>query len=540
MPLDIIFPIRWQDVVDILVISFILNRLFLFFRGTIALQITGGILSLWLFHEIAQAVGLVLSSLFFQGISAITVIVIVVVFQDEIRAFLVQNNPVRFFLGRSFQNHSIKFSPLYKVLFQLAENRTGALIVFKRRDKLDGYLREGIAVDSKFSPEIIASIFAKQSPIHDGAIIIKGNRIATAGTFLPLTQKEGLPQRFGTRHRAALGLSDRSDAVVVVISEERGEVSIVHRGVVTIIRDHQLLEKTLNELLLGITPDQKHKKRLREWLTQSAGLLLTFLLVATFWGIYSGKQYSLINVTLPVDFRNIPDRLELKEVSAEKINVQITGNRRLVSALNPDDVRTFLDLKEIDIGTHNLVLGAGNVEIPLGLKVVRITPPAIKLEMELRIEKELEVKPNIVGFPPIGYQISKLSLEPEFVKVSGPNSILRAVRSLFTEPINLGNLQPNNGKRSINVPIVISPASLRLLDGQKKSVNVRIDFQPHKLSQNDNEKTTVPFHIVQDGESLYSISRLYGLTVKQLQKLNKLFSGAIIYPGQKLRLTVAP
>jgi uncharacterized protein (TIGR00159 family) len=540
MPIDIIFPIKWQDVVDILVISLILHRLFLFFRGTVALQIIVGLLFLWLFHGIAQAIGLILTSWFFQGLGAIAVIVIVVVFRDEIRAMLVQTNPVRFFLGHPYQTHTVNIPLLIQAIFQLAESRTGALIVFKRRDKLDGHLHEGVPIDSRFTPEIISSIFGKHSPVHDGATIIRGDRIAIAGTFLPLTQKQGLPQHFGTRHRAAIGITEVSDAVVIVVSEERGEITVVHGGNVKTIQKEYQLQQTLEQLLVGITPYAKPKRRYREWLTQCAGLLLTFLLVSTFWGVYSGKQYSLITVSVPVDFRNIPDSLELKKVSAEKVEIQISGNSRLVGALNPDDVRAFLDLKEISVGTHSLVLGTGNIKMPLGLEVVRVTPPAITLEMEPRIEKDVAIKPNIVGFPPPGYQLDRLSIDPAFVRVSGPASTLRSIGSILTEPIKLGKIQPNQEETSIDVSLVLSPASLRLLPGQKRGVRVSIYLQPQKSSLTDRKKTKTRFHRVRTGECLYTIARRYGLTVKQLRQFNNLTPGAIIYPGQKLHLETSP
>jgi len=536
MPIDILFPFRWQDVADILVISFIVHRLFLLLRGTAALQIILGLLFLWLFQGIAKTAGLILTSWFFQGIGAVAVLVIVVVFRNEIRELLIQTNPVRFFLGRPQETRAAHVDSIIESVFKLAKTRTGALIVLRNRDHLKGYLREGFELDGRFNPQIIESIFAKQSPVHDGAIIIRGNRIAQLGTYLPLTQKEGLPHYFGARHRAAIGLSEVSDAIVLVVSEERGDVSVVHRGKVEVMRDHQQLQNALGRLLLGFKPEKKPRSRGRAWLGHAGGLLLTFLLVSTVWGIYSGSQLSLISATSSIDFRNISENLILTETSIDKVEVQLTGKRRLVDTLKPEQLRAFLDLEELDPGVHRVPLNLDNVELPLGLEVVRVTPSAVRLKIEQRIEKEVSVKAKIVGIPPAGHQIEKINVSPKAVKISGPKSTLRAIKTLNTEQVDLGKMETLEGKRVVEVPLVISPASLRLVPGQPRKVQLYIQFASKKPTPDQPEERKTRYHDVRAGETLWGISRIYGLTVDELRRLNELTPGEVIYPGQKLML----
>lgn len=334
----------------------------------------------------------------------------------------------------------------------------------------------------------MASIFAKESPLHDGAAIIQGDRIKLVGAYLPLTKKEGLPRQYGTRHRAAIGLSEMTDVVIVVISEERGEVSVVHRGEVELVPEPPQLQMLLGRLLLGTYTAVKPRTRVRELLIQAGGLLLTFLLVSASWGIYSGKQLSLINVTTAVDFRNIPESLELRRSSAERVEVQITGKRRLVSALKPEQVGAFLDLSAIEAGFHRIVLNGDNIELPLGLEVVRITPAAIRLEMENRVEREIAVEPNIVGSPPPGYLIDRIRVRPGSVRVTGPLSTLNNMLSLKTEPISVGDIEPQSGEKIVEVPVVLSPASLRLLPGQNKKVLVTIQLKSKPNSEDSPEQ----------------------------------------------------
>jgi hypothetical protein len=280
------------------------------------------------------------------------------------------------------------------------------------------------------------------------------------------------------------------DAVIVVISEERAEVSVVHKGEVGLVKEPPQLQMALGSLLLGVDSATKPRTRPREFLSQLVGLLVTFLLVSAFWGLYSGKQLSLINVTTSVDFRNIPETIELRRSSSESVEVQITGKRRLVSALNPEQVEAFLDLSEIDAGLHRFVLNADNIELPLGMEVVRITPAAIRVEMEERIQKDIAVEPQIVGKPPAGYKIERISVRPGSVKVSGPKSTLDSMLSLSTEAISVSDIQPQEGEKVVEVPVVLAPASLRLVPGQSKNVRVTILCIPKKSSQ--SSPTTFP------------------------------------------------
>jgi diadenylate cyclase len=470
---------KWQDVLDILVISILIHRLFLLFRGTSVLQIMVGLLFLWVLHGIAQAAGLVLTSWFLEGFGAIAVLILVVVFRNEIREVLIQTNPVRLFLGRPYEPQVINPAAIVQTAFQLAKTRTGALLVFQNRDRLAEFLREGIPLGGRYTPQIIESVFAKDSPVHDGAAIIRGNRIERVGTFLPLTRREGLPQAFGSRHRAAIGLTELSDAVVISVSEERGEVSLVYRGKVELMRDPRRLERALRRLLLGVAPERKPASLAREWVTQASGLILTFVLVSAFW-VLSGRQQSLINLTIPLDFRNIPEYLELKHASAERIEVQITGKGRLVGALKPDQVGAFVDLKESGVGTLKVPLSVDNVKIPLGLDVVQVNPATITVELEQRIEKEIPIKPEVVGPPPAGFQIARVITNPAAVKISGPQSVVRSLRALSTEPVPLQSLGlgPQALEKTVEVPLVLSPASLRMLAGQSKKAQVSIQIKP--------------------------------------------------------------
>jgi uncharacterized protein (TIGR00159 family) len=537
MLFDILFPFKWHDIIDILVISLIVHRLFLLFRGTTAFQIILGLLFLWLLQALAHAAGLVLTSWFFQGLGAVAVLVIVVIFRNEIREILIQTNPVRLFLGRpyGYGPPKINAAMIVQTAFRLASGKTGALMVLQNQDRLENYLQEGILLDAKFTPQIIESIFTTQSPVHDGAAIIHGNRIAKVGTFLPLTQQTGLPQRFGTRHRAAIGITEVSYAVVIVVSEERGEVSLVHKGSVKSVKEPQQLTTMLTGLLSKDYTESEPQKKGLAIRSHIGGLFLTFFIVLVSWSIYSGRQLSLINISTPIVYRNIPDNLELIKTSAEQVEVQITGRRHLVSALKKEQVGAVIDLKDKTGGSYELILTPDNINLPLGLDVVRITPSTLSMVFEQQMVKKLSVKPRFTGLVPSGYRIKNISVKPEFVNVNGSVTVLRDMNSLFTETIDLDKLKSQNGEKTVDVPIIISPPSLHLVSGQDQIAKVSISLNSQEVdSEKPQPSTTSLYHRVTEGETLWDISQRYNVPVDRIRYLNKISLSETIYPDQML------
>ena len=242
--------LRWPEVMDLLVISLLAHRLGLLFRGTTTLRVMVGLLFLWFLHAVALAAGLVLTGRFLEALGTVAVLVIVVVCRNEIRDVLVQTSPIRLILGRPPERAKGKrLHAAIEAAYHLASTRTGALLVFQNRDTLDEHLREGIALGGQVSTPILESIFVKEGPVHDGAVLLRGDRIERVGVILPLTRQRGLTLEYGTRHRAAIGLSEVSDAAVVVVSEERGEVALVHRGKVDLVQGPEQLDEALHRVL---------------------------------------------------------------------------------------------------------------------------------------------------------------------------------------------------------------------------------------------------------------------------------------------------
>ena len=221
------------DIVDIVVVALIMFYLYRVTRGTSAPSILSGILLIYLLWVVVRALNMELLSAILGHIIGVGVIALIVVFQPEIRRFLqhigTRSNRRRLsFFGKLFETLDY-VAPLARACGDMSQTKTGALIVIQQENDLATIVESGVKIDALISDSLVKNLFFKNSPLHDGAVVINKGRIVAGKCVLPSTEKE-VPLSFGMRHRAAMGVSDISDAVVVVVSEETGIISIVQNG----------------------------------------------------------------------------------------------------------------------------------------------------------------------------------------------------------------------------------------------------------------------------------------------------------------------
>lgn len=224
------------DVIDIFLVALMLYYLYRVTRGTNAFSIILGVVMLYLMYVVVRALNMELLSGILGQFIGVGIIAVVVIFQPEIRRFLQmlglqQNQRISRFFGGENNEDDLDVDSLVKACIDMGETKTGALIVLQQTSDLSLMAEGGIAVDAKVSPSLLENLFFKNSPLHDGAIIINRNRVVAARCILPSTQSQ-VPKSYGTRHRAALGMSEVSDAIILVVSEETGALSIAQGGVI--------------------------------------------------------------------------------------------------------------------------------------------------------------------------------------------------------------------------------------------------------------------------------------------------------------------
>lgn len=236
------FHITILDVIDIFLVAIILFQLFKLIRGTAALSIFIGIFFIYLFWLVVKALNMELISALFGQVIGVGVIALIIVFQQEVRRFLlvIGNRYIssrRFSLRKIFasvddeQSSPREAEEIVRAAESMANKKTGALIVVGRRSSLDLYSEGGELLNARISAELIETIFFKNTPLHDGALLIEDGKIFAARCPLPVTDQVMLPARFGMRHRAAIGMSEHSDALVIVVSEESGNITVAEGGV---------------------------------------------------------------------------------------------------------------------------------------------------------------------------------------------------------------------------------------------------------------------------------------------------------------------
>lgn len=241
--------VRWNDMIDILLVTIVVYRILLLIRGTRAVQMLTGFGIILMGYFISQKLQLhTLHTLLDQFFSNL-IFILIIVFQDEIRKALTQVGRNPFFTSTNTVEELSIVEEICQAAQTLATQRLGALIVIERETGLKNYIEAGVSLDSKVSADLIISVFQTASPIHDGALIIRNARISSAGCLLPLSRDSALKKEFGTRHRAALGLTHETDAVVVVVSEERAEISLAHHGKMERYLNTESLRKHLLDLL---------------------------------------------------------------------------------------------------------------------------------------------------------------------------------------------------------------------------------------------------------------------------------------------------
>ena len=249
--------IRLLDILDILLVAILLYQLYMLVRGTVALNIIIVIAVIYLFWWVVRALQMELLSSIIGQVIGVGVIALIIVFQQEIRRFLIYMGS-RYVDGNVFSLDRIfkmRFEPkaripiksVLKAVMQMSQTKTGALIVIRRKSNLKMYTESAEKLNSFTSSRLITSIFNKNGPLHDGAIVIDRDLLVAARVILPVTDKPNLPPEYGLRHRAALGISEVTDSLVIIVSEETGQISIAENGILQKNTGIKILTQKLEE-----------------------------------------------------------------------------------------------------------------------------------------------------------------------------------------------------------------------------------------------------------------------------------------------------
>lgn len=432
--------IRMQDIADILIMTFLLYQLYSWFRGTRAIQVLLGLGVVTLIYFTTRYLDLYMTSWVLQELGTVLIVLIIVVFQTEIRQALYRFSLLRHILdSRQEMKHS-QFQDIAETLFRMAANKTGALIVFQGNESLQELMTNGVVINSEISPQMLESIFYDGAPFHDGAALINDGRIEKAACHLPLSVSQDVPQHLGTRHRAALGLSERSDAVIVAISEERGEVTLVSAGTFRRMANPAELIMALDELLRGETerPRITLHQRFFSNLLPKIALLIS---VCVFWGLITTRQGQITTTTAPIRLHGIPDSMVLLRMQPEDVTVQVKAMSSLAPPPSKLELTSEIDASEITEGTNSLRVNHASITVPSGMTITSVSPTSIRITAEKKLRRSVPVKATLRGKMPPGTQSLHVTCEPRSVEIEGPASQVMQIQSIATEEIDARQLK---------------------------------------------------------------------------------------------------
>ncbi len=464
--IQLLSSLRWQDLLDILLNSYILFRLYILFRGTNVIRMILVIAVLWILERMAMNIGLIVTSWAIQGIIAAAALILVIVFRNEISGVFQARSLKSFFWGIPRRQIQTPIEIIVESVYELARHKLGALIVLPLKKGIEEVVHGGVAWQGRLSREMLVSIFWHGTPVHDGAVVIQGDRIVEVSAILPLSKSKDLPSSFGTRHRAAAGLSEQTDALVIVVSEERGEVTLFKDKKFDTIKDSAELNQQLCRHAGTVSASNVLSNQAIEF---SLAALICLVSVTGIWFSFARGVETLATLDVPVEFVNRDPNMEVFSASASSVKLQISGSGSLIRSIRPDQVKVRLNLANAVAGNNQVAITRDGIALPPGIELKQLEPQTLEVNLDVPVEKTLTIQPDWTGKLPEGLIMHDAQAQPETVEVIGGKLTLKDIRTIYTEKIPLDKLSADG---TLSVELVLQPSSLKLADVSQKSTKV--------------------------------------------------------------------
>ena len=388
---DLLKEIGLKGFVDIAFMSLLVYTLLVWFKKTraafviIGLSVAGGA------YVLARVLDLSLTTTVFHAFFAVILILMIVIFQEEIKHFL-ENIGSRSALSTRKQSSLLsrprgEVEILVRTLTDLARDRIGALVVVRGKEPILRYLDGGVDLDGQLSESLLKSLFDPHSAGHDGAVVIRGGRVAEFSSHLPLSKNFRKLSHTGTRHAAALGLAELTDALCLVVSEERGIISVARRADIKELGDSAELQRVLERFYDEVAPTQ----RARSWrdffrennIEKFAAVAVTAVL--WFFLVHESK-ITYRTLSIPVKTANLPPHLKVSDIRPAKVNITLSGTRRSFYFADLDNLDVALKLFDATEGLHTLDLSVSNIAVPDGCSLETIQPDQVVIRLD-RMQK---------------------------------------------------------------------------------------------------------------------------------------------------------
>lgn len=372
------------EVIDIICVAILLYVAIVWAQRTRAAFVVRGILILSGIYMVARYLDLQMIAWIFQAFFAVFLIMIVVIFQEELRQMF--ERIALWSLGRQriLRPPLDTTDILVRTIADLVRDKIGALIVICGKDPLERHITGGILLDGKLSVPLLRSLFEPHSPGHDGAVLIEKDRILRFAAHLPLSKDLSQLVNVGTRHSAALGLAELSDALCVVVSEERGTVSVARNGKLRKLNELQELSVVVQDFFSERFPPAERLKSSwqlvrKNWLAKTAA---TALAVGLWYLFVPGAKTVEVAYRVPVKIQNLPSSLQIEALDPPEVMATFVGPRRFFYLLNAKDIHVSVDVSLAELGRRTFSLSEQNVRFPKELALTDLKPETIKLSVK--------------------------------------------------------------------------------------------------------------------------------------------------------------
>lgn len=372
-----------RNLFDVLIISFLIFLAIKFLRETHSLPVMIGVLTLFVFYGFALLFDLSLTILVFRSIFGIFLVLVAIIFQRELRRFF-STFGFSAVARRLVHPRETIIEIIIRAVSRLAREKIGALLVFPGREPIERHFEGGYRLNGEISEPLLLSIFDKTSPGHDGAAVIEENRVKKFAVHLPLAEKIEKENIFGLRHRAALGLAEHSDALIIAVSEEKGTVSVARNGQIEQLKNDDELRKKLF-YFYGERLSQSGIAGIWRWFLRNIFFLTMSFLIALFIFLAVNSRFVFVqrNFAVPPEFTNIPPQILINDITPQEIILTLEGRGSDFEVFKPGNVRVVIDVGSISNitkpGSHRIPIDAKNISLPFKLKIIKIEPSNIRI-----------------------------------------------------------------------------------------------------------------------------------------------------------------
>lgn len=404
----------------------------------------------------------------FENLRDVILILLAVVFQPEIRRIFERVVSLR--RGRFFQEGPEFARQFARTVFQLASRKTGALFVFPGKESLSTLATGGFVARAEYSDALIRSIFDHHSPGHDGAVLLEGNRVQAFGLRLPLSETGTLPEDQGTRHHAAMGLAERSDAMIIAVSEERGTVTHFRNNRHRVVRNPAELESLVRSFYFK----DARRPRYQRWARLAPQVLACLMVAFFFWAaiVLSEGRIRTRDVVLPAEFVGRPGGLVLADATRETVRLQLSGTREKLDHLREETLKLRFSLQGLRPGRHSFAVERADLDLPRGVQMLSADPAVLQMTLIAITEKTARVEPTFTGRLPEQFELLVADIDPDLIPVYFTRDTPGAARPVIgTVPINISGIRGETVIRARLRP----PPDLRPVAGDWPTVNVQLE-----------------------------------------------------------------